>query len=433
MLLTGLDAERTTFNTVELDSVKAPSPRVRTAIACIRILEPTAIWAGSPSTPRRAHFILSLDGPQVQYFGQHASARPSLRRLRVARPRDACERKAAPRLSLKRPQEMTSSDTNNDILFSLEGKRVWVAGHNGMVGSALVRRLRNEGCRILTVSRRELDLTRQADTERWMDAARPEIIFVAAGKVGGIAANASDPADFLYVNMMIAMNIMRAAADSGVCKLLWMGSSCIYPKFAVQPIEESALLTGAIEPTNEGYAIAKIAALKLAEAYATQHGVRSVLVMPTNLYGQNDNFDPQTSHVIPALLRRMHEARMAGAPCVTLWGSGNPLREFLHVDDLADACCFVMKNVSASHLINIGSGKEIAIRDLAGLIADIVGFRGEITFDTGHPDGAPRKLLDCGRLHGLGWRSNIDLRQGIGDLYARWSNPGYRRVQTGNR
>lgn len=318
---------------------------------------------------------------------------------------------------------MNSSHESQGIPFSLNGKRVWVAGHTGMVGSALVRRLQRENCEILKVSRKELDLTRQYETERWMADARPEVIFVAAAKVGGIAANAAHPADFLYTNTLISMNIMKTAADLGVEKLLWMGSSCIYPKFAVQPIKESALLTGPLEPTNEAYAIAKIAALKLSQFYASQYGLNCVSVMPTNIYGQNDNFDPQSSHVIPAMIRRMHEAKISGQNRIVLWGTGSPLREFLHVDDLADACCFLMKSPARFPLINIGSGREISIRDLAHLIADIVGYDGQIVFDTSKPDGAPRKLLDCSLLNALGWHSTVELRDGIRDLYEWWRQP----------
>ncbi|SES41966.1 GDP-L-fucose synthase [Rhizobium sp. NFR03] len=315
---------------------------------------------------------------------------------------------------------MTSLPETYDGDFCLKGKRVWVAGHKGMVGSALVRRLEREDCEILTVSRREVDLTRQSDTERWIDHARPHVILVAAAKVGGIVANATYPADFLYINTMIAMNIMKAAATIGTERLLWMGSSCIYPKHAAQPIDERALLTGPLEPTNEPYAIAKIAALKLAEAYARQHGIHSISVMPTNLYGQNDNFDPELSHVIPGMILRMHRAKTTRAAAVTLWGSGTPLREFLHADDLADACIFLVKKHADVSLVNIGSGHELSIRDLAHLVADIVGYEGNIVFDPAKPDGAPRKLLDSSRLAAMGWAPKTDLRSGIEDLYRRW-------------
>jgi GDP-L-fucose synthase len=310
----------------------------------------------------------------------------------------------------------------NEATFSLQGKRVWVAGHTGMVGSALTRRLGQEDCEVLTVSRGEVDLTRQADTQRWIEHARPHVILVAAAKVGGIAANAAYPADFLYVNTMISMNIMKAAAAIGVERLLWMGSSCIYPKHAAQPIQEHALLTGPLEPTNEPYAIAKIASLKLAQAYAQQHGIHSISVMPTNLYGQNDNFDPELSHVIPGVIRRMHVAKITSAPNVTLWGSGTPLREFLHADDLADACVFLVKKHAHLPLINIGSGQELSIRELAHLVAEVVGYEGEIVFDPTKPDGAPRKLLDSSRLTAMGWKPKTDLRSGIEDLYRRWQN-----------
>lgn len=308
----------------------------------------------------------------------------------------------------------------NRAPYDLAGKRVWVAGHRGMVGSALVRRLERENCEILTVNRREVDLTRQSDTERWIAHARPQVILVAAAKVGGIAANATYPADFLYINTMISMNIMKATADLGTERLLWMGSSCIYPKHAAQPIDERALMTGPLEPTNAAYAIAKIASLTLAQAYARQHGIRSISVMPTNLYGQNDNFDPELSHVIPGMIRRMHDAKRGRAPTVTLWGSGTPLREFLHADDLADACIFLVRQHADLPLINIGSGQELSIRDLAHLVADIVGYEGHIAFDTTKPDGAPRKLLDSSRLSAMGWTPKIGLRDGIADLYRRW-------------
>lgn len=306
--------------------------------------------------------------------------------------------------------------------FRLEGKRVWVAGHNGLVGSALVRRLTEEGCTVLTVSRHEVDLTRQSETERWIEYARPHVILMAAAKVGGIGANAAYPADFLYVNTMISMNVMKAAAANAVERLLWMGSSCIYPKHAPQPIDERALLTGPLEPTNEAYAIAKIASLKLAEAYAQQHGIPSICIMPTNVYGQNDNFDPELSHVIPGMIRRMHLAKTTRASNVTLWGSGTPLREFLHADDLADACVFLVKNHAHLPIINIGSGQELSICELAHLVADIVGYKGSIVFNQEMPDGAPRKLLNSSRLSAMGWKPKVDLRSGIEDLYRRWQS-----------
>lgn len=312
---------------------------------------------------------------------------------------------------------MTSMDENP---YDLRGKRVWVVGHRGMVGSALVRRLQEEGCDLQTVPRSEVDLTSQADTANWMRKARPEAVFIAAARVGGISANARYPAEFLVENLLILVNVIKAASELGVEKLMCLGSSCIYPKHAEQPIREEALLTGSLEPTNEAYAIAKIAGMKLAAAYAEEYGHRFISVMPTNLYGRNDNFDLDHSHVIPALIRKMHEAKIAHRDSVVVWGTGTPRREFLHVDDLADACVFLMKRYESPKPINIGSGEEITIGELAFLIADIVGFRGHIVFDSLKPDGAPRKLLDCSRLCALGWAPSIGLRTGIEDLYDRW-------------
>ena len=316
---------------------------------------------------------------------------------------------------------MTStSEEANAATYDLRGKRVWVAGHTGMVGSALARRLRGEDCTLLTVRHRELDLTRQSATESWMRANRPDAIFVAAAHVGGIRANARYPADFLYINAMIAMNVIKTAADIGVEKLLWLGSSCIYPKYAQQPIREEYLLTGSIEPTNEPYAVAKIAGLKFADACSRQYGMRAMTAMPTNLYGPNDNFDLENSHVLPALIRKIHEAKRVAAPTVEVWGTGSPLREFLHVDDLADACVFLMKQQSDLPVVNVGSGEEISIKDLALLVASIVGYRGQIRFNTDMPDGAPRKLVESSYIRSLGWRPTVRLDDGIADLYARW-------------
>jgi GDP-L-fucose synthase len=305
-------------------------------------------------------------------------------------------------------------------LASLASKRVWVAGHRGMVGSALVRRLAREGCTVLTVGRAELDLRRQEAVECWIAANRPDAIFLAAAKVGGILANDRAPADFLYDNLMIEANVVEAAHRAGVGKLMLLGSSCIYPKFAGQPISEDALLTGPLEPTNQWYAIAKIAGIKLCQAYRRQHGRDFVTVMPTNLYGPGDNFDLDTSHVLPALIRKAHEAKLAGAETLQIWGSGTPRREFLHVDDLADACVHLMHSYSQEAHINIGSGEDITILDLAQLVAEVVEFAGRIEGDTSKPDGTPRKLLDSGRLRATGWRPRIPLRHGVAQVYAHY-------------
>ena len=302
--------------------------------------------------------------------------------------------------------------------YSLKEKRVWVAGHRGMVGSALLRRLEREDCVPITVDRKDVDLTRQHQVEAWMSEARPQAIFLAAAKVGGIVANDTAPADFLYDNLAIATNVIHAAAATGVEKLLFLGSSCIYPKLAPQPLKEEALLTGPLEPTNEWYAVAKIAGLKLCQAYRHQHGYDFVSAMPTNLYGPGDNFDLQSSHVIPALIRKAHEAKVSGASELVIWGSGTPRREFLHVDDAADALVHVMSQYSDDMHINIGTGRDITIRDLAELIADVVGFKGRIVMDTTKPDGTPRKLLDIGKLAALGWQPSIDLKKGLESTYA---------------
>lgn len=304
-------------------------------------------------------------------------------------------------------------------VFSLTSKRVWVAGHRGMVGSALVRRLERESCEILTAGRSELDLTRQAEVERWMAANRPQAVFLAAAKVGGILANDSYPADFLFDNLMIESNIIQAAHATGVEKLLFLGSSCIYPKLAPQPIPEDALLTGPLEPTNEWYAIAKIAGIKLAQAYRRQHGRDFISAMPTNLYGPHDNFDLAGSHVLPALIRKAHEAKSSGAETLTIWGTGAPRREFLHVDDCADALVFLMKGYSGEPHVNVGSGEDLPILELARLVADVVGFSGDIVHDLSKPDGTPRKLMSADRLRGMGWAPTISLRQGIEGTY-RW-------------
>jgi GDP-L-fucose synthase len=314
------------------------------------------------------------------------------------------------------------------VIFDLEGKRVYVAGHKGMVGSALVRRLATEGCEILTVDRAALDLTRQEDTERWLKDARPDAVFLAAAKVGGIVANSTFPVEFLADNLSIALNVIRAAQDAGVEKLLYLGSSCIYPKLAPQPMCEDMLLTGPLEPTNEWYAVAKIAGIKLIEAYRRQYGADFVSVMPTNLYGPGDNYHPDHSHVPAALIRRFHEAKVAGMPTVTVWGTGRPRREFLAVDDLADACVFVMKHYSGDDFLNVGTGQDLTIAEFAQLVSDVVQYQGRLDFDTSRPDGTPRKLLDVSRLSALGWRAKTALRDGLSVAYADFLAGGGRML-----
>lgn len=303
------------------------------------------------------------------------------------------------------------------MTYSLTGKRIFVAGHRGMVGSAISRRLEDENCTVLTAGRAELDLMDQAAVRAWFAREKPDAVFLAAAKVGGILANDSFPADFLYDNLMIEANVIEASFRSGVGKLMFLGSSCIYPKFAEQPIREDSLLTGALEPTNEWYAVAKIAGIKLCQAYRRQHGCDYISAMPTNLYGPGDNFDPQSSHVLPALIRKAHEAREAGAGGMTIWGTGTPRREFLHVDDLADACVFLMQTYSEDSHVNVGSGSDIAIRDLAELVGKVVGFTGAIVTDPSKPDGTPRKLMDNGMLAGMGWSPRIALEDGIAGAY----------------
>jgi len=305
-------------------------------------------------------------------------------------------------------------------IFSLKGKRVWVAGHRGMVGAALVRRLASEDCELVFADRATVDLRRQAEVEAWMEANHPDVVFLAAAKVGGILANDTFPAQFLYDNLMIEANIIQAAHQAKVQKLLFLGSSCIYPKHADQPITEDALLTGPLEPTNEWYAIAKIAGIKMAQAYRRQYGCDFISAMPTNLYGPGDNFDLQSSHVLPALIRKAHEAKLSGADHLVVWGSGKPYREFLHVDDCADACVFLMKHYSDEGHINVGSGTDITIRELAETIAAVVGFTGGLTFDASKPDGTPRKLMSADKLRGMGWAPRINLDQGLGSTYAEF-------------
>jgi GDP-L-fucose synthase len=301
--------------------------------------------------------------------------------------------------------------------YDFSGKRVWVAGHRGMVGSALVRRLQPENCTILTAGRADLDLRNAAAVAAWVAKNRVEAVFLAAAKVGGIKANDSYPADFLYDNLMIETAIIHAAFEARVEKLCFLGSSCIYPKFAPQPIPEEALLTGPLEPTNEAYAIAKIAGIKLCQAYRRQHGCDFIAAMPTNLYGPGDNFNLENSHVIPALLRKAHDAKRAGSPVLTLWGTGTPRREFLHVDDCADALIFLMKNYSGESHVNVGSGTDLTIEELARLVMRVVGYDGRLAYDVSRPDGTPRKLMSNAKLAALGWKASIALEDGLRRTY----------------
>jgi GDP-L-fucose synthase len=302
-------------------------------------------------------------------------------------------------------------------MFELRDKRVCVAGHRGMVGSALVRRLTREDCTVLPLGREMVDLRDQSATFTWFADNRPHAVFIAAARVGGIYANDKFPADFLYDNVAIATNVIEASRRADVQKLVFFGSSCMYPKLAEQPIDESSLLEGPIEPTNEWYAVAKIAGLKMCQAYRKQYGCDFITVVPTNLYGPGDNFDPLQGHVIPALIRKMHEAAVAGRDTVEIWGTGTPRREFMHVDDAADAAIFLLKNWSSPDLINIGIGGDISIGELARMIADIAGFRGRLVLDTSKPDGAPRKSLDAQKLLALGWRPRIEFQTGLRETF----------------
>ena len=306
-----------------------------------------------------------------------------------------------------------------ELDFPLEGKRVYVAGHRGMVGSAIIRRLRRHRSRILTAPWPGVDLRRQDEVERWMQSEKPDAVFVAAARVGGIGANSTRPAEFIYDNLAIGSAVVESARRAGVRKLLFLGSSCVYPKTAPQPIAEDALLTGPLEPTNEWYAVAKIAGIKLCQAYRRQYGCNYISLMPTNLYGPGDDFDLHSGHVIPALMRRMHEGRVAGREEVVVWGSGTPRREFLHVDDLADAAVHLMEGYAGEEHVNVGTGRDIAIVDLARMLMEVTGFRGRLRFDRSKPDGTPRKRLDVTRLTRLGWQAKIDLRPGLADTY-RW-------------
>ena len=296
--------------------------------------------------------------------------------------------------------------------------RIYVAGHRGLVGAALVRRLQAHGYQsLITATSKELDLRDQMAVREFFSDHKPDYVFLAAARVGGILANDTYPADFIYDNLMIEVNIIESAYRHGVEKLLFLGSTCIYPRLAPQPIKEEYLLTGPLEPTNEWYAVAKIAGIKLCQAYRKQYGVQFFSAMPTNLYGPGDNFDLEKSHVMPALIRKFHDAKIAGAPTVTVWGTGTPLREFLHVDDCARACLFLMENYEGADIVNIGTGSDITIKSLAELVKDVVGYTGEIVFDTSKPDGTPRKLIDTSRIRALGWQPEISLRDGIADAY----------------
>ena len=308
------------------------------------------------------------------------------------------------------------------MTYNLSGKKVWVAGHRGMVGSAVCRQLENENCNIIKAGRDEVNLINQAEVNNWMNSVKPEVIVLAAAKVGGIQANNNFPVDFLYENLMIEANIIHAAHLNKVERLLFLGSSCIYPRLADQPIKENSLLSGALEPTNEWYAIAKITGIKLIQAYRKQYGYDWISAMPTNLYGPGDNYDLNSSHVLPALLRKFHEAKISKSSEVTVWGSGKPLREFMHCDDLATALLFLLKNYSDYEHINVGSGDEVSIRELVDVIAEVVGFEAKIVWDKSKPDGTPRKLMDSSNLHNLGWKDYRSLFDGISHTYESWLN-----------
>jgi GDP-L-fucose synthase len=308
------------------------------------------------------------------------------------------------------------------IPFELKGKTVFVAGHGGMVGSSLVRRLKRENVELLTAKRSAVDLRDQSAVNGWFADRRPQVVFVAAAKVGGIVANNTLRGDFIYDNLIVATNVIHAAHVNGAEKLMFLGSSCIYPKLAPQPLREDSILTGPLDPTNEPYAIAKIAGVKMVEAYRSQYGSDFINVMPTNLYGSGDNYHPEYSHVVAALIRRFHEAKVSGASDVAVWGTGTPRREFMYVDDLADACIYLMKNYSSGELVNIGTGEDITIAEFARVVAATVGYAGGISFDTSRPDGPPQKLLDVGRLARLGWRAGTSLEDGIKLAYQAYLN-----------
>lgn len=320
-------------------------------------------------------------------------------------------------------------DTNAGSFFSDKSAKIFVAGHRGLVGSAIVRKLQSFGFSNLVLrTHSELDLTVQSAVDAFFASEKPKFVILAAAKVGGIHANNTYPADFIAINLMIQTNVIQSSFNHGVQKLLFLGSSCIYPKFAPQPIPESALLTGPLEPTNEWYAIAKIAGIKMCQAYRIQHNWDAISGMPTNLYGPNDNFHPENSHVLPALIRRFHEAKARGDKEVVVWGSGSPLREFLHVDDLADAVVFMMDRYSGLSHLNVGSGKEVTIKELAELVKEVVGFQGDLVWDKTKPDGTPRKLMDSSQLMELGWEPKISLKDGLSDTY-KWYLENYAAKQ----
>jgi GDP-L-fucose synthase len=321
---------------------------------------------------------------------------------------------------------MTNGSAGAPPLFDLAGRRIFVAGHKGMVGAALMRRLASEQVELMVADRGALDLSRQSETETWLRDNRPDVVVVAAARVGGIAYNNAYPVDFLADNLAIELNLIRGAFAAGVRKLLFLGSSCIYPKLAPQPMREEMLLTGPLEPTNEWYAVAKIAGIKLVEAYRRQYGADFISLMPTNLYGPGDNYHPEHSHVPAALIRRFHEAKLAKAASVLVWGTGQPRREFLAVDDLADACVFVLKHHSDAQFLNVGTGRDLTIADFAKLVAEVVDYQGDIVFDTSRPDGAPQKLLDVGRLTRLGWTARTELPAGIAAAYRDFLDGGAR-------
>ena len=311
-------------------------------------------------------------------------------------------------------------------IFNLTAKRIYVAGHRGMVGSAILRRLATCGCDMITAGRDEVDLERQDQAEGFLTKSRPDVVIVAAAKVGGIRANSVYPAEFIGRNLAIALNVIQGSYKAGGEKLLFLGSSCVYPKLARQPMSEDELLTGPLEPTNEWYAVAKIAGIKLCQAYRRQYGVDFISAMPTNLYGPGDNYHPDNSHVVAALIRRLHQSKQDGAPTVTVWGTGTPRREFLFVDDLADACVFILEHYTGEVHLNVGSGQEVTIADFAKLIAEIVDYKGKLIFDTSRPDGTPRKLLDSSKLLEMGWRPRTLLREGLEQTYSEFLAGDYR-------